>query len=814
MRSAIYNFRSVVFIAIWLSPFFCFSETTTNSPGLVCTASDGRRKITFVVPTPNFTLQNGQSIHPQIGQYFDAKWDGFLKINRAGKYIIGGGAARILVHGQEMSGREIVALDAGDLPLSIEFQHFNAGGASLQLSWQSEFFKREPIPWTAFAHSENPPELLRTEKIARGRDLAEEFNCFGCHKTESTIFQPRRGPDLTGIGSRVNVPWIFKWLAKPRHYRSDARMPVLLKTPQLRADVTAFLASLKTDEPLKPVSVDTNFAAGEKLFQNIGCAACHDEKSLAGVGSKMPIAPLAGYLRDPLKIDPSGRMPDFALTARESAQLATFLAQSKNANFEDTLPTGDAQRGKQFFGIIGCVNCHTLETDGEKISARFTASPFEQLQAHTGCLAESPSQFAPVYNFTADEREALNEFVESPDISKAPIQDFHRLTKKFHCASCHELYGAAKLTFSPNQSPPPLTDGGNKLRRSWLEKVFVEKKRVRPWLPLHMPHFGAENVTNLIDGFAAQAGAELGEGEKLREIEVALVEDGIHFIGRDNGGFSCISCHDYRGQKSDGEMRGPDLIEMYDRCRADWLTRWLRDPGRIIPGTAMPEYFSGGPEGQTEAEIQHIIHALATGKKMPVPAGLNEDAREYLLLATNEPIVLRCFLPDASPRAITVGFPGQINCCFDAATSRFCYAWAGDFLDMKPVWSWRGGKPPQILGQKFYIAPDCFPLRIGDRAREPKVKFLGYELVKKNPEFLYEVDGALVRERISASTQGKGVIRSFDLGQLKQDIWFNGGTNVIVSGNPAPVLSDGWWKISGGNSVQFQVAISARNSSP
>ena len=80
------------------------------------------------------------------------------------------------------------------------------------------------------------------------------------------------------------------------------------------------------------------------------------------------------------------------------------------------------------------------------------------------------------------------------------------------------------------------------------------------------------------------------------------------------------------------------MTEMYDRIRLDWLIRWLREPGRIIPGTAMPEFFSGKSDWQANHEIEHIVHALAAGLAVAVctgrlgrtPApGTGDDARRF-----------------------------------------------------------------------------------------------------------------------------------------------------------------------------------------
>ncbi len=253
-------------------------------------------------------------------------------------------------------------------------------------------------------------------------------------------------------------------------------------------------------------------------------------------------------------------------------------------------------------------------------------------------------------------------------------------------------------------------------------------------------------------------------------------------------------------------MRGPDLTEIMDRTRADWLRRWLYDPQRISPGTSMPTFFSGVPWPEANHKITQLVYALSAGKNMPIPAGLNDNDRMYLLSVGEEPLVQRCFLTEASPRSICVGLPEGISFCFDAEVCRFRFAWSGDFLNVKPTWADRGGQPPQILGTKFFIAPDIFPLRFGNSASEAKMKFLGYELINKLPEFRYEASGVVVRERLSVNRNPPALVRSFNLEKIKGDVWFSPGAGaaVVVGLKAISPDANGWCKVSG---RQFDAVI-------
>lgn len=47
----------------------------------------------------------------------------------------------------------------------------------------------------------------------------------------------------------------------------------------------------------------------------------------------------------------------------------------------------------------------------------------------------------------------------------------------------------------------------------------------------------------------------------------------------------------------------PDLADVPRRLRAEWLSQWLADPQRIMPGTRMPANFPADPRENAYPEI-------------------------------------------------------------------------------------------------------------------------------------------------------------------------------------------------------------------
>jgi mono/diheme cytochrome c family protein len=793
-------------LTLWLLPLLLRGEDTEPlAGGLLARASDGERTVEFTSPTVHFHLNPAQSIHPQLEPDFRVEWNGFLKILRAGNYRLSGEAG-IFIDGREVGG-ETVALAPGERPLRIAYERSPGAIARLQLHWESEFFAREPVPHHVLSH-QPPASPLRSAILSRGRELVEELNCVGCHGTASGIYRGRSGPDLSFIGDRVSAAWIYKWLEDPRNFRKHSPMPVLLEEPRDRADVTAYLRGLGGEvEPARtPEPESLQVKSGEELFRELGCAACHGpaEASMDGLGSKMSSAMLARYLKTPLPADSGGHNPEMGLTHEEAARMADYLSGLRNPEFEQAPPAGDPVRGRHLVRTSGCLNCHELTDEKRRMTSLLAARPLEELAPGGGCLSQAPEASLPRYDLSDSDRAGLIAYLKEPDRSEAPLQDLPRMIGRLQCAACHDWHGPSKMAFNP--PPPPLTIAGEKLRSGWLEKVLLEKKRIRPWMDLRMPHYPEEEMALLVRWFASASGVEPDFDPPHPSADHDKVREGIQLVGP-GGPLSCVACHDFHGAPATGEMRGPDLVEMHERIRDDWFERWMHDPGRIIPGTAMPAFFSGMPEEDAAAMIERVWAGLSAGRNMPLLTKPVPMVDDYLLRVKDEPVLFRTFLEGSSSRSIAVGLPGGQNFAFDALYSRLRFAWTGEFLDVRPVWSGRGGGNARVLGERYYTAPDYFPLRFGDPEAEPLVRFRGYELIEQVPRFLYEADGVLVQEKVTA-IPGGGLVRSFQLGPVQKDVWFVGETNgEALVRSPQGEFQEGRLRIPGGEAVHFDIII-------
>lgn len=179
--------------------------------------------------------------------------------------------------------------------------------------------------------------------IEGGRLLLGELNCTSCHAAEDAVaksLQRKQAPILSDVGARVKPDWLRRFLADPQQTKPGTTMPHLFAgvSPKEREEqidaLVHFLASTGTVTDSFPDSAAAK--RGEKLYQRVGCVACHQPAvkgivplatsvPLGDLSAKYSVTSLAAFVREPLKVRPSGRMPKFSLKEEDSRDLAHFF---------------------------------------------------------------------------------------------------------------------------------------------------------------------------------------------------------------------------------------------------------------------------------------------------------------------------------------------------------------------------------------------------------------------------------------------------------------------------------------------------------
>src|ERR1700752_1013712 len=68
-------------------------------------------------------------------------------------------------------------------------------------------------------------EVPKAAALNSGRDLIRIYGCFGCHKLPGYEGIRKVGPDLSTVSGKLTKEWVRKWLANPKDFKSQARMP-------------------------------------------------------------------------------------------------------------------------------------------------------------------------------------------------------------------------------------------------------------------------------------------------------------------------------------------------------------------------------------------------------------------------------------------------------------------------------------------------------------------------------------------------------------------------------------------------------------
>jgi cytochrome c553 len=389
----------------------------------------------------------------------------------------------------------------------------------------------------------------------------------------------------------------------------------------------------------------------------------------------------------------------------------------------------------------GCVNCHTVESGGQKLSEMVAPSLGQIRGSSKACVSETKvTGKHPTYSLTERDRKSLQQFLKdglSGEGKPSPAYSSRVALRRFQCLNCHNRDGEGGFTpeladqmrllekaeNADDVAPPRLTAAGHKLRTSWFKQLLTQAGRARPWMTLRMPQYGPHNVEFIAESLPKAEGTLPDDAVGKVALTAAKVEAGRQLTGK--SGHGCISCHDISGVRGGG-TRGPDLAKTQDRVRLDWYVRWMHQPQRLAPGTKMPQAFIDGKslltgilKGDGDAQIEAMWAYFSLGQGLPLPEGI-EPPKGLVIAVKDRPEILRTFMPDnAGTKAIAVGFPGGVNTVFDAATCRLSYAWSGAFLDASPVWNNRGGAPANLLGPKFWTAPGGFPWALTDGKTPP-----------------------------------------------------------------------------------------------
>jgi mono/diheme cytochrome c family protein len=208
------------------------------------------------------------------------------------------------------------------------------------------FLLAQSLPASAAQH----PIVAGFERFTRekinlafgGRLLLSELNCVSCHAPANGPVARKEAPVLDGVGGRVRINHLRKFLSDPQAVKPGTTMPNLLAgDPEAKEKVEALVHFLANTgavhyERVTPTAIE----AGRALYHKVGCFACHGTRDSKGdpdklqrtsvplgeLKEKYSVPGLAYFLEHPHLARPAGRMPKL-LNAPEAKAVANYLLQ-------------------------------------------------------------------------------------------------------------------------------------------------------------------------------------------------------------------------------------------------------------------------------------------------------------------------------------------------------------------------------------------------------------------------------------------------------------------------------------------------------
>jgi hypothetical protein len=473
--------------------------------------------------------------------------------------------------------------------------------------------------------------------VAHGKELLEERGCLACHaigEGANAVGGTFAG-NLSRIGEKENYDYLVRWVHNPRqrtrpycpyekkdlgpedyakhnlpyvfdldHSRCPndghellVQQPTIM--PSLRLsdadsrDIASFLMTQKhADATYAPANYmdDPQLAAkGKDLVRHYGCAGCHEISGfedegrigteLTNEGSK-PIERLdfALWTEDAKR----GLQPDGKPYLRDGKQIAWYDA-------------------KGFFE-------HKLENPALYDQGKYHNNPMDALRMPKPNLQSQDEVQALVTMLLGSTDPTLPpEYMYKPADRRKYIQDGWWIVTKYNCIGCHQIDVGQKsvlMTLPMYQGegkanlPPVLTTEGARVNPDWLRGFLANpslsttdtnRNGVRQYLQVRMPTFYLSNdeirkLTLFFEAMSAQPDPFIPpKVEPLDDAERAMARSLFT-----SPAAPCLKCHMTGNEAHDKNASAPNFLLAHERLQPAWTARWITDPAKIIPGTAMP----------------------------------------------------------------------------------------------------------------------------------------------------------------------------------------------------------------------------------
>jgi mono/diheme cytochrome c family protein len=494
------------------------------------------------------------------------------------------------------------------------------------------------------------------ETIEEGAFIFESIGCLACHsevEEEGKI----HGPNLAGIGNKINYEYLVSWLLKPKAHQPRTRMPDLRLDEEDAQYLAAFLMDLKTggieDLSNEVWLTDKETAKrGKDLINRYGCFGCHEiqgmegktkigvelsaigskhihlfdfglleEKILEGIGMESSHenigaarqAWLNAKLTDPRQFDKGKykrpedklRMPDFNLTEDEIQLLLVLLTGMREEELPENYVNKLSERdrylaeGKMVVDKYNCTGCHQFSIDTLYLEDGTEAEGMVKLEEEDSLYFQLWKDNEALGRKAGDTIQIMKDQIK--DRIKAEGGDIASFIIDYHVEVEGSVAEEARVF-----TPPVLYGEGKKVQCAWAFDFLEEPVALRPWLDVRMPTFRmTQHEATILARYFATLDGEEYPYEYIKETKAKYIEEkerekpGYLAMARhlfESKDVNCASCHVRGDITPEGEPAdwAPDLSLAKKRLKSDWIVEWLLDPQLIQPGTKMPKFFREG----------------------------------------------------------------------------------------------------------------------------------------------------------------------------------------------------------------------------
>ena len=420
----------------------------------------------------------------------------------------------------------------------------------------------------------------------------------GHHGLDPMDFDDDKGYYLQAINSHQRQGFIWQKLRMPRTYdyektrniRYDERlrMPKFPLTEQEREQVITFVLGLTTEAPAERYIYDPDprseaLVAGREVLDKFNCGGCHviDMETW-----KFAISP-DWFYEPPVMPEFPSLQPNVPEGELE-ASLATDRRGLQNVLIHG-MPVYSQETGLP----------NIVDEDGVPLEPDDDESePFYEFTLYRDAVVSGYPRLVGVQNLLIPAKSGgygpangTSYPAYGGDLFRYLFPRVIEEEKKTNPqANGSEAWGWL---------PPPLSHEGRKVQTEWLHGFLMDPHPLRPAAVMRMPNFRmtAEDASKLVNYFAAKDNADWpyeynsrrreGYLASLEAAHPGRLDDAMKIV---TDGNYCVKCHavgDY-APKGAIKTQGPQLSNVYERLRPQYVRDWIANPKRILPYTGMP----------------------------------------------------------------------------------------------------------------------------------------------------------------------------------------------------------------------------------